>query len=167
VDSLRSRAFLRRINSPPLTFSYWRKETQGGPAGDRTGRMDPGAPCMPPSLASWRDAGTLMFGRSKVVDTFIFTQQILPTPHSQETMYGRRRFDRTSISEDASDSMHTLECAREGEFMSTPLHILKGWRLDCSTAGDYLERPTAADGTLRRMLAPGLRRAGRRHQQPE
>jgi len=81
-------------------------------------------------------------------------------------MHVRRRFDRTSIFEDASDTMHTLEYTREGEFMSTPLHILKGWRLDRSTADDYSERPTAADGTLRRMLSLRLRHAGRRHQQP-
>jgi len=30
------------------------------------------------------------------------------TPHSPETMYGRRRFNRISIFEDASDIMHTL-----------------------------------------------------------
>ena len=66
---------------------------------------------MPPSLAPWRHAGTLMSESSKVVDTFILAQQILPTPHSQETMYGRRRFDRTSIFQDASDSMRTREWA--------------------------------------------------------
>jgi len=103
-----------------------------------------------------------MSDSSKVVDTFIHTQQILPTPLSQETMVSVGLIEPPISKTRLIPSTFPNNLEKENYYVN----ILEGWRLDCSTADDYSERPTAADGTLRRMLSLRLRHAGRRHQQP-